>query len=197
MARKKGAKKKRHIWHSYLDAGLLLGAAVALVFYFLDVLSPSGIVMVASMAGSVVVLTHKYRHHLTTLGTVFSAYVAAAVAVFILAYLFRLGAMPLLNQVVFSLIIITILLYWLNLFHPPAITFALAYLIFFRGAASYIFVLFASLVLFTAIRLLIYVVHEHLDIGSFFREFVREEEKIVIDEEKRLRRKNVRKSRKA
>jgi hypothetical protein len=195
MARKKPKKKevkrkkavrKRHLWHSYFDAALLLGAAVALIFWFLDVLSPSGIVMLSSMCASLVVLTHKYRHHLTTLGTITSSYIVSVAAMFAIVWLLRLGSTPPFNEALFLLITLTMLLYWLNLFHPPAVTFAMAYTLFFRGAAGYIFVLFAALVVFIAVRLVIYTLYEHLDINDFFKEFAREEEEIVKREAERI-----------
>jgi hypothetical protein len=105
---------------------------------------------------------------------------------FIIVWILNLRFMPLFSQALFVLIILTILLYWLNLFHPPAITFAMAYIIFFKGVSGYIFVLFATLLIFISARLVIYIIHEHLDIKNFFKEFIREEEEIIKKEAKRI-----------
>lgn len=185
---KKGVKKKeRLIWHSHFQPALILGMAIIVSALLFDFLSGAGIIMLASIAASAVILTHKYRHHLTTLGTITSAYILGSILAIILIILLRLGYTPINAQVFIVLFVIGGLLYWLNLFHPPAVAFAMAFTIFERGIISYLFVLFAVIVLFIIVRLAIYIVHEHLTIKDFVYEFIREEERLIKEEEKKVK----------
>jgi hypothetical protein len=193
MAKKKPKKKKRYIWHSYFDAAHVLATAIAVIFSFGEVMSGAGIIMLASIAASAFVLTYKYRHHLTTLGTITLAYVIAGVMSIGIVMLLRLTGVAIIWQAFVLLFGVSALLLLLNTFHPPAVAFGMAFIIFTRNTSEYVFVLFATLMILIAIRLIIYIVHEHLDINDFFQEFLREE-KFLVEEEELIIKKAVRRA---
>lgn len=186
MAKKKPKKKKRYVWHSYYDAAHVLATAVAVVLSLGDVLSGAGIIMIACIAGSSFVLTYKYRHYLTTLGTITSAYLIGSALSVLLVFLLKMWNFSVTAQMLAVLVAVSALLLALNIFHPPAVAFGIAFIIFTKGTSNYFFVLFAALLVFIAIRLIIYIRHTHLDINKFFQEFLREEEHLFHEEEKRI-----------
>jgi len=187
MRKKRAEKKEVRTWHWHFGPALVLAMAIITVSLIFGFLSGAGVLMLASIAASTVILTHKHRHHLTALGTITFAYFIASMVSVALVYLLRIGGTELKMQVFIMVFIITWMLYWLNLFHPPAISFAMAFIVFERGIASYIAALFAALVLFLIVRLIIYIGYEHLSVREFAREFVREEVRIAKEEERRVR----------
>ncbi len=193
MAKKKPKKKKRYVWHSYFDAAHILATAIAVIFSFGEVMSGAGIIMMASIAASGFVLTYKYRHHLTTLGTVTLGYIISSIVSIGIVMLFRALGVSILWQAFAVLIVVSALLLALNTFHPPAVAFGMAFIIFTRNTSEYVFVLFAALLILVAIRFIIYMIHDHLDINDFFQEFLREE-KYLVEEEGRIIKKAVRRA---
>lgn len=173
-------------WHSSYNSAYVVGIAIVVAALLLDFLSTSGIIIVASIAASAVILSHQFRHHLTTLGTITFAYFISAVMAIPIAYIFRIGLVPMEVQAITMIIVIGYLLKWLNLVHPPAVAFAAAFLIYERGIAPYLVIMLASIVTFAAIRLTIYIVYDHLTVKDFMKELVREEKTILRKEEKRI-----------
>lgn len=180
--------KKRILWHRSFEPALIIAIAVISASFFMEYFSGSGILMLSSIAASISVLTHKYRHHLTTLGNIISAYLAGALFSVVLVYLMRLGGVSIKLQVFALLFAVMGLLYFLNLFHPPAITFSLAFIIFRKGTLNYFFILFMLIVIFIATRIVIYNIYEHLSIKEFVYEFVKEEENLLKKEESLIKR---------
>jgi hypothetical protein len=187
MAKKKPKKKGVLIWHGHFGPALTLGIIIIIFCLFFDMLSGAGMVMLASIAASAVMLTHKYRHHLTTLGTISFAYFIAAVFAVGLVPLLRIGRTPLKIQVFIVLFLVISILYWLNLFHPPAISFAMGFMVFEKGIDQYLLLLLFTLALFLVIRIIIYIGYEHLSIKHFVYEIVRQEEKLIKKEERKVR----------
>ncbi len=185
--RSKEIKKKRLKWHSSYDPAIVLFILIVAVAFGFNLMSGAGIVMLASITSSAFILMHRHRRHLTKLGTISSAYIVGAVLSAVLVLLLSYGGTDPRVQLFAVLFIITVVLYWLNLFHPPAISFAMAFTIFQRTATEYFFILFASIIIFIIVRLAAYIVYEHLTIGDFLKEVVIEEEHLLIREEKRIK----------
>jgi hypothetical protein len=186
---KKRVKHNLMLWPGTFTHSLVLALAIGVSALFSAYLSAAGILILGSLIASAVILMHKHRHHLTTLGTITFSYVIASLfSVGMLTVLALLGT-PFESQAIICVVVAGFLLYWLNLFHPPALAFAMAYLGFEKGIAGYLLVLVVSLACFVLIRLIIYMLYEHLSLKHFIHEFVREEEKLLIKEEKRIKKK--------
>jgi len=183
MSKKEMIKLRGH--HESYEPAYLTGFGVIVAAFLFDFLSASGIIIVGAIAASAVILSHKYRHHLTTLGTITFAYIVSAVLAIPIAYMLRIGGVPLGVQIFTMLFGIGYLLHFLNVFHPPAVAFAAAFILYERGIAPYLVILVASIVAFTAIRLVIYIVHDHLTVRDFRKELIREE-KSLLKKEKRI-----------
>lgn len=184
MAKKEPEKKIR--WHRTYTPAYILFMAIVIASLFSGKLSSGGILIVASIASSAVILTNKQMHHLTTLGTITFAYIIAGAAAMPIAYIFRIGSVPIEVQAFTMLAAIGYMLYWLNLFHTPAIAFAEAFLIYERGIGPYLAIMAAAIIAFTAIRLTIYIVHDHLTLRNFAKEIVKEDNAIIKRGKKRI-----------
>jgi hypothetical protein len=62
-------------------------------------------------------------------------------------------------------------LFLFDVFHPPAITASLSFILLERPLIDLLYLFFAILVLLVLIRLLAYVLSQHLSVGDFFKEF--------------------------
>lgn len=189
MAKKGQKGKKRYLWHGQFFPALLIGSVIMIITFFLDYFSAAGIDMIASIVASVVILTHRYRHHLTMLSTIISAYIVSVILTVILVTLIRNTGASFRIQIFVVLFVLAILLYWLNIFHPPAISFAMAFIVFVEGISQFFYVLFMAIVLFVGVRAVVYLVYDHFSITDFLFEFVKEEEREIIKEEKKIKRK--------
>ncbi len=167
---KKIFKKERKIWHEHFIPGVLAGVLVALISEFFK-MSGSNIALFASIGASAVILTHEYRHHLTMLRTIIGSYILAGlVGIGLLhveiAHPVRIGL---------AIIAITMILYSVNLFHPPAISAGLAILLYDRELLSLVYVLLVTLAAFIILRFFIYVFRHRLEVKEFMHEFLHEE----------------------
>lgn len=187
MRAKKQILKKREVWHSHFDAGLVAAFFILLFFTFIGSFSFAGAMMISATVYSIIILTHRHRHHLTILGTIVSAYLAAGFSSMLIVTLLKMGMAPAINQAIAVLIIITALLYALNLFHPPAVLFAAAFVVFRLSAESYVIVLLLTILIFIITRLAVYTLYDNLKIRDFAYEFIREEQKIISEGRKRIR----------
>ncbi len=163
-------KKERRIWHEHFIPGLLAGILVGLITEFFQ-LSGSNVALFASIGASAVILTHEYRHHLTMLRTILGSYILAG------SLSLALTQISMSHPVRVGLVIMaaTMLLYSVNLFHPPAISAALAIVLYDRELTSLIYVLLVTMVAFVLLRFFIYVFRHRLEVKEFMHEFLREE----------------------
>jgi hypothetical protein len=175
------------LWHEYYDVAFLAAIALIIIFYSVNMFLGAGIVMLASVGATLVILTHRHRRHLTKIGTVTAAYLVSGILAIVLTYLLSLGFTPLNRQIFIIMALTGYALYWLNIFHPPAIFFAASLIIYPLGVLPFVLVLFASIILFIIIRMAVYVWHDHLSLKDYMKEFISEEEEILIDEEKRIK----------
>ncbi|MFC1648535.1 HPP family protein [Nanoarchaeota archaeon] len=160
-------KQERQVWHAHFMPGIMAGMLVALVAAMFEI-SGSNIAMFASIGASAVILTHKYKHHLTMLKTVLLSYILAGIVGVILLMINMDPAI----RIGFSVVIVTMVLYSVNVFHPPAISAGLAIVLYDRPLFDLLTLVLATIVGFIAIRFFIYVFHEHLSVKDFFEEFI-------------------------
>ena len=97
MTVKSFLKKEKRVWHERFVPSFITAIAVASIALFLK-FRGSNIVLVTSLAASLIILTHKFRHKLTILGTVFYSYFLAAVVGFIFLVFNGLNLIRELNQ---------------------------------------------------------------------------------------------------
>ena len=194
-------KKKLHHdlmkWPGHFTHALVLAIAISIAAMFNSYLSAAGIIIMGSLGASAVILTHKHKHHLTTLGTItFSYFIATFLAIGVAIILRMLNA-PLESKLIISIVVIGFSLFWLGIFHPPALAFGVAFMVFERTTSGYLIVFCAAIVCFVLIRMLIYMFYEHLSLKQFVNELIKEEEELILKEERKIlgRRKTIKKKR--
>ena len=149
-------KEERTIWHKRFIPSLIAGVAVAIITFFFD-MTASNIVMFASLGASAAILTHKYVHKLTILRTVIVAYVLALVVSIIVIYV---GSYFNLSFSILALIAITLavlLMYLFDVFHPPAASATLSFIMIDGGIKEDLIIFFAVIILLIIIKVLTYV----------------------------------------
>jgi CBS-domain-containing membrane protein len=162
-------KREVKLWHKYFIPMFVAGAIVALLSFFFE-LNGANVAMFTSVGASAVLLTYKKRHHLTTLKTTIWSYLAASIAAIIIDVLCDLFGASLQVKVFLAVTIVAILIISLNIFHPPAISAALSFVMFKGDLWELFFLVLAVLVAFVFLRLLIYVVTEKLTFNEFWHE---------------------------
>ncbi|MCK4669848.1 MAG: HPP family protein [Nanoarchaeota archaeon] len=168
MAKKK--KKVRFFWHEYFLPALIAGIGVAIVAYLFE-MNSANLLMFASVGASAVTITHKYRHHLTTLRTTILAYIVGCI---ISLFIGMIGvnlnlAMPI--QVFLVVACVSFAILYFNIFHPPAVSASVSFIVFHRNPNDLVFLLTSVILLFIVIRFFIYVWYEHLSLKDFIHEF--------------------------
>ncbi len=159
-------KKERTIWHRRFIPSLIAGIAVAIITFFFE-MSASNIVMFASLGASAAILTHKQINKLTILRTTIFSYIIALIVSLIVSYI------PV-SFPVAALIVVTITtigLYLFNVFHPPAISAALAFIMISGGVWEDVVIFIAVIILLIIIKVLTYMFYyEHLEMRKIFQE---------------------------
>jgi len=184
--------KKRHnllAWPGHFTHSLVLVGALIIAALFSSRISGAGVLILGSLIASSVIVTHRHRHHLVTLGTIIFSYVIASIlAVGLITALVMLNT-PFESQMIIGIVVVGFVLHWLDIFHAPALAFAMAFIGFEWGIGKYIVMLGSFIAIFILIRLFVYVVYEHLSFSHFVHEFIREEEKLAIREERIIEKK--------
>ncbi|MBN2567754.1 HPP family protein [Candidatus Woesearchaeota archaeon] len=165
-------KHERRLWHKHFMPSLIAGVIVAALSYAYQA-TISSIILFASVGASATILTHAKSHHLTRLRTTLGAYL---IAIVISLCVYGLNqALPLHISVnIFLLVfLVGIALFLLDVFHPPAITASLSFILLDRPLIDLLYLFCAILLLFIGIRFLTYVLSQHLPVGEFFQEFCR------------------------
>ncbi len=171
---KKFFKKERRIWHKRFIPSFIGGIAVAIVSFFFK-FSGANIAMFASVGASAAILTNKYRHHLVMLKTILLSYVVSGIiGILILLAGRKFTALHTSLQIFFVITLSIIALYSFDIFHPPAISAALAVVLYDRSIIELLFLFLSVMILFIIIRFSIYVFYEHHRVRDFVYEFIRE-----------------------
>lgn len=163
-------KEVRVIWHNHFLPALIAGIGVFIVALLFE-MNSANILMFASVGASAITISHKYRHHLTTLRTVILAYIASCiVSLFIGAMGANLGlSIPVQALVVVTSVSAAIL--YFNVFHPPAVSASLSFIMYNRNPSELVFLLVSIILLMIVIRIFVYVWYEHLSLKDFVHEF--------------------------
>lgn len=162
--------KERKIWHKRFIPSLVTGLAVAIITLFFE-LTTSNIVLFSSLGASASIMTHNKIHELTILRTVVSSYLIALTVSLLVGIGISYGFSSELGVMV-TVSITLILLYLFNIFHPPAVSASLAFLILEGGFAERIMVFIAVIILLIITKLLTYMFfYENLELRKFHLEF--------------------------
>jgi hypothetical protein len=178
--KKKAPKKSDKFWVNpdHTTHLLVLALMIVISVLFYGYFSAGGVLALGSILASAIILIHKHRHHLTTLGPItFSYFISAVLSVGIVSVLRKLNT-PIESQIIICIIAVGAALYWLGTFHAPAVLFGVAYIGFSLGLINYIIAFLGTMFCFIMIRLVVYLVYDHLSLEHFVHEFIREEEKL-------------------
>ena len=173
MSFKKWLKKERTIWHRRFIPSLIAGLTVAIITFFFQ-LTTSNMVMFASLGASAAILTHQEIHRLSILRTVILSYFIALIISFstlLFSQHFTL-TFPLLALL--AITSSTMIMYLFDVFHPPAISATLAFIMFEGDITERIIIFSSVLVLLVLVKLLTYLFYyEQLEMRQFMKEFKR------------------------
>ncbi|MFC1663375.1 HPP family protein [Patescibacteria group bacterium] len=173
MSLKKFIKKERKLWHQHFIPSLIAGVGMALITFVFE-FTTSGIVIFASVGASAIILANNKSHHLTKLRTSIFAYIIAVTVSTILFYLNQFFQFHLSVSLFLAVFSVSIAMYLLNVFHPPAISATVAFLLFERGVVDLIFLLLSVIMMLIVIRILSYIFSQHLSLREFYKEFRKE-----------------------
>ncbi|MFH1290448.1 MAG: HPP family protein [Nanoarchaeota archaeon] len=163
-------RHKRKLWHYHFIPSLIAGLIVALISYVYK-LTAFNILLFASVGASAVILTNSRSHHLTKLRTTIIAYLLA-VAISSIVYGLNLLIPIHVSINIFILIfLVGLFLFLFDAFHPPAITASLSFILLDRPLFDLIYLFIAIIVLLIIVRLITYVLSQHLPVKEFALEF--------------------------
>lgn len=174
MEFKSWLRKKRKIWHKHFLPSL--GAALIVALISLGVkATTSNVLLFASLGASAYILTNKERHHLTVLRTILISYIIAAI-ISSIVYTINLF-IPLHLSINLFILVLTVglALYLFNVVHPPAVSASLAFILFERAYNDIIVLLGCIIILFIAVRTIIYLKSHHFSIKEFMEDFRKQE----------------------
>lgn len=167
-------RKEKEIWHDNFIPSFVAGLAVAIIALFFE-FSEGNIVMFASVGASAVILTHKSRVHLTKLKTVILSYILASGISLLVFYASLIFNVPLQIRILVAVTLSSLFLYSFNVFHPPAISAGVSFIIFQRPVSELLALIGSVLMLFIVVRLFIYIFSEKFTFKEFIYEFLHEE----------------------
>ncbi len=165
-------EEEKYLWHKHFIPSVIAGIAVAVMAYVQEQ-TVSNIVLIASIGSSTMILTNAASHHLVKLRTALGSYsVAAIIAVLIQLYT---QVVPLSTPVVvaFSVFFSGMAIYLLNMVHPPAISVAVSFVLTDTASLTFLSLFPAILLFFIIVRLLAYLISQHLSLRRFLDEFKR------------------------
>ncbi len=166
-------QRERQVWHKHFVPSLLAGALVALVSvlyesHFADA------VLLGSIGASAVILTHATSHHLTTLHTIVLAYIAMMALSWLIVFISDVFMLSLSTETFLTVFLVSIGLYAVDAFHPPAISAATALITSGAPFSMLPLHIFAVLlVAFIGVRFVTYVARQQLSVREFGAEFKR------------------------
>ena len=162
-------KREVKLWHKYFVPMFIAGMVVAFLSFFFEA-SGACFVIITSVGASAVLLTYKRRHHLTTLKSAIWSYLAASIAAMIIEYVADLFGATVQVKILLVVLIVSILIINLNVFHPPAISAGLSFILYEGPLWELFLLIVAILVGFFVLRLLTYMISDHLSMNDFWHE---------------------------
>lgn len=145
---------------------------MAIIISFYDA-TIANVLFLASVGSSAVILSSAQSRHLLELRSALVAYGAVAVLtplIQVLSRLLLLETAILVGLVVFA---VSITMFWLRAFHPPAISAAIAFVFFDAGVTDVVSLFALVIVVFIGIRFLVYVSSQRNSPRKFWRKFRR------------------------
>ena len=139
-------KKEKKIWHQRFLPSLIAGVAVAILTLFFQ-MTAHNVVMFASLGASAAILTHKFIHRLTILYTVIFSYLIALLISLPIFYLVKDFPYAFPISILIVVTFTTLTLYLLNIFHPPAISAAIAFLLIQDSLSERVLIFLSVIVL--------------------------------------------------
>lgn len=165
-----GHDSRKSIWHDHFVPSLVAGVVIGVIVYFYDT-TVANILFFASVGSSAVILSNSTSHHLVKLRTTMIAYglliLLAPLIQLVIRYVGLHEAVTI-GVLVFS---VSVAMFWLNAFHPPAISAAVAFIFFEGSLLDLVYLFLLVMLVFTAIRFLMYVSYQHLSPRQFWNEF--------------------------
>ena len=178
MSWKKIIKSKKILWHNHFIPSLFAGLLVALISFIYET-TTSNIILFASIGASAVILTNSKSHHLTKLYPVILSYLVAVIFSSIIYLLNKSFVLPIQINLFILVFITGLLLYLLNIFHPPAITASISFILLERPLGDLGWLFLAIILLLTFWRFLVYLFIQKLSIKEFKQEFGKEFKKKI------------------
>jgi len=173
-------KKERVIWHRRFIPSLIAGIAVGIITFFFE-MTASNIVMFASLGASAAIITHKQIHKLNILRTVIFSYLISLIVSGVVIYLIHHYSLSFSIAALIAVSLATLFMYLGDVFHPPAISAALSFVLLDGGFWETIVIFFSVIVLLIITKILTYIFYyEHLEMHKFkmeFKKLEREEKK--------------------
>lgn len=164
-------QKEREIWHDRFVPSIIAAIAVLIITI---VLQKSGfdIVLLTTIASSIVILTNQHIHKLTVIGTTIYAYIVATLVGLLFIYLRERFVLSTPAVSFLTITTITLVIYLFNVFHPPAVGIALGIVLYKGTLVSLLFILSITIVLFVVLKMVMYMYYEHLHLAKFQNEFL-------------------------
>jgi hypothetical protein len=164
--------RRKSMWHKHFLPSLLAAIVVAIISFLYEV-TISNIILFASVGASAIILTNSKSHHLTKLHTVVISYVICIV-VSMMVYVINIFILLHMSVNIFLLVfLVGILLFLFNVFHPPAITASLSFILLQRPAVDLVYLFVAIIILLIIVRIATYKLSQHLSLRKFLNEFRR------------------------
>ena len=172
----KFVKKERSLWHHHFYPSLFAGIIVGIISYLFE-LTVSNVILFASVGASAVILMNSQSEHLLKLNTAVAAYVLAII-ISLGVYFFNLYV-PLHVSINISLLVflVGLSLFLFNSFHPPAITGSISFILLERPVMDLLFLFLAIIILLIFIRFFTYIFAQNLRVKDFIKEFIRSKRK--------------------
>jgi CBS-domain-containing membrane protein len=167
---KKIIKRERILWHRHFIPSLLAGVLVAFIAFVYE-MTISNIIIIASVGASAVILTNIRSHHLTKLHTTIVAYVIAILVSSLVYFVNLFFPLHIAISIFVLVFLVGILLFLFNTFHPPAITASLSFIVLERPLIDMLYLFFAVIILFILVRFATYTLSQHLTVKEFLKEF--------------------------
>ena len=179
-------KKERQIWHKRFTPSLIAGIAVALITLFFK-MTASNIVLFSSLGASAAIITQKYVHKLTILRTVIQSYLVSLIVSFFVIFLIGYFKLSFTWSVLIVVTLVTLGVYLLDAFHPPAISAAISFILIDGGVWDTLLIFFAVILLLVLVKLLTYIFYyQHLKLKDFHKEFKKFEHEEVKEFKKKF-----------
>ncbi len=169
--------KEEEIWHERFIPSLVAGGTIFLITLLLEHRG-FDIVLLTSISASLVILTSQYQHRLTVLGTAIYSYLVAAFVGFTLRWVLIHYQLGLAMVSFLAIVSITLIIYLLNIVHPPAVGIALG-IVLYQGEMSNLLIIFGlTFLMFFVVKFVMYFYSSKLVISKFHHEFLIWEKKL-------------------